>query len=47
MKIDLKIPGGWELHYEKAPMSDEARFNLMIGMIVAGVLVFFMVIACI
>jgi len=42
LKIDLKIPGGGELHFEKRPMSDDVRFELLIGLILAGVLVFFL-----
>lgn len=32
MKITLKFPGGGELHYEKAPMSEQARKDLLSGL---------------
>lgn len=42
MKIDLKLPGGGELHIEKEPMSEDARFSIVITVIILGVLAFFL-----
>lgn len=44
MKIDLKLPGGGELHYEKAPMSDDMRFSIGIGIFFFGFIGFIVLI---
>lgn len=33
MKIDIDLPWGGKLHYEREPMSEDARFNLHMGVI--------------
>lgn len=40
MKITLKLPGGGCLIYEKKPMSEDARFELMMALLFSGFLLF-------
>lgn len=41
MKITLKLPGGGELKYEKKPMSEQARQDLLTGLITISTFGFF------
>lgn len=41
MKITLKLPGGGQLKYEKRPMSEQARQDLLTGLITISGLGFF------
>ena len=42
MRIDLKIPGGGELHFENEPMSEERLFGVGVLIVIALFLHFFL-----